>query len=1038
MPVIADLHIHSRYSRATSSRLNPASLERWARIKGIGLLGTGDCTHPQWLSELRENLQDAEQGLYTLREDARSTFDRGPALLEELPQPGRSSAKNISAEQPRFVLTGEISTIYKRGNKTRKVHHLVILPDFRAAGALQIKLERIGNIKSDGRPILGLDSRDLLSILLDADERAILIPAHIWTPWFSALGAKSGFDSIEECYGDLVSYIPAIETGLSSDPPMNWALSSLDRFSIVSNSDAHSPDKLGREATILDMEPSFDSLHSAIGNGVLATIEFFPEEGKYHYDGHRKCNYWTGPEGTSGEDTTGNEKICPICGKALTRGVMGRVLELADRPVAASVHAHNGNKRPFHSLIPLREILAEALETGTASKKVGIAYAGLIEKAGNEFAILMEMEICEIEKINVQGLSGELLAKAIDRMRRKEVSISPGYDGEYGVIRVLPQKEKSKKSASTPSNIPKPSSAVNRESIIQDREFDFDPVQKEIINYEGNRTIVIAGPGTGKTAVLAGRITKLINDGVEPASILALSFSVKAAAELRERISGMIKEKREISVSTFHSFCCSLLRENAAEAGLDPAFGIMDEAERDELLRELCKSAGVKTGAKKLGGYIEERKRFLLLPGESSPKVSTEIFDSLKSVLPVPQPDKEMEILYGQYRDRLRKKNLLDYEDLISGTVRLLCLKPRVLGEYQRRFSYIFVDEYQDINLSQYALLRLLADDEEPSLWVIGDPNQAIYGFRGSDKRFIDRFIIDYPGAHCFELARSFRCADPIISAAGKLLTGSQLRGIEKPVELFRSEYPTAEAEAEGIARIISRLIGGASFFAQDSGNGVKILSAYEDTAAPADCAILIRAAPLAGPLAKALSDHGIPFELTGQQCWWEEEPFKKFLADLRESAAPEELFQKEKDNPALKQLIDLAALFGNIRSLLDALSYSDSDALPEFKREGVRIMSMHASKGLEFDHVFVIGLEDGILPFTLYEGNPQQEEEKRLLYVAMTRARIGLYLSWSHSRIFRGRKLNGSPSPFLGELEKIIPLVKTKLPRKDDQLRLF
>jgi PHP family Zn ribbon phosphoesterase len=374
MRIVADLHIHSRYSRATSSRLNPAYLERWARIKGIGLVGTGDCTHPRWLAELRENLDDAEPGLYSLKKNVRAGFDSGPGRVEELPQPWKAGA---SGAMPHFALSGEISTIYKRDGKTRKVHHLVILPDFRVAAAFQTRLERIGNISSDGRPILGLDSRDLLAMLLETDERSLLIPAHIWTPWFSVLGAKSGFDNLEECYRDLASFIPAVETGLSSDPPMNWALSSLDPYSIISNSDAHSPDKLGREATILDMELSYSGLRSAIrpasqteAPGILATVEFFPEEGKYHYEGHRKCGICLSPDESarsspqpSAQSACG-EKICPVCGKPLTGGVMGRVMELADRPFDKTAQSHEANRRPFHSLIPLKEILGELLGTG--------------------------------------------------------------------------------------------------------------------------------------------------------------------------------------------------------------------------------------------------------------------------------------------------------------------------------------------------------------------------------------------------------------------------------------------------------------------------------------------------------------------------------------------------------------------------------------------------------------------------------------------------------------------------------------------------
>jgi len=425
MRVIADLHIHSPYSRATSPRLSLPHLELWARIKGIGLLGTGDCTHPLWLGELLRQTDEAGEGFYTLKKKV-------PGVGPPMPVP--------PAETPRFVLTGEIATIYKKGGKTRKVHHLVMLPDFSAAMAFNARLEGMGgNIRSDGRPILGMDSRDLLAMLLETDERAVLIPAHIWTPWFSVLGAESGFDSVEECYGDMAANIPAIETGLSSNPPMNWALKSLDRFSIISNSDAHSPDKLGREATIFEIENSFSSLRGALFSrspaAILGTIEFFPQEGKYHYDGHRKCGVCLEPEAARDADF-----LCPVCGKPLTRGVMSRVLELADRPVnemepfSPDREIPAANRRPYYSLISLKELCAELLGLGPASKKVLAAYHHLIEKGGSEFSILMDINRLDLERLEAPELSGEILAEAIMKMRAGEVSVKPGYDGEYGRV----------------------------------------------------------------------------------------------------------------------------------------------------------------------------------------------------------------------------------------------------------------------------------------------------------------------------------------------------------------------------------------------------------------------------------------------------------------------------------------------------------------------------------------------------------------------------------------------------------------------------
>ncbi len=308
---IADLHIHSRFSRATSKEGDPEHLRLWAQRKGIRVVGTGDFTHPDWRRELEEKLEEAGDGLYRLKKEYR---------LEDWQACG--------GEEPIFVVSGEISSIYKKNGKMRKVHNVILLPGLEEADRLAARLEAIGNIHSDGRPILGLDCRDLLEILLDTCPEGMLIPAHIWTPHFSLLGAFSGFDTVEECFGDLTLYVHAVETGLSSDPPMNWRLSMLDDFQLVSSSDAHSPAKLGREATLFDGEPSWQGLKKGIetGDGLGGTIEFYPEEGKYHMDGHRKCHLCLTPAQTK---QFGGR--CPVCGKKITIGVYHRAEELADR-----------------------------------------------------------------------------------------------------------------------------------------------------------------------------------------------------------------------------------------------------------------------------------------------------------------------------------------------------------------------------------------------------------------------------------------------------------------------------------------------------------------------------------------------------------------------------------------------------------------------------------------------------------------------------------------------------------------------------------
>jgi superfamily I DNA/RNA helicase len=463
-----------------------------------------------------------------------------------------------------------------------------------------------------------------------------------------------------------------------------------------------------------------------------------------------------------------------------------------------------------------------------------------------------------------------------------------------------------------------------------------------------------------------------------------------------------------------------------------------------------------------------------------------------------------MEGLYGAYRKRLRSVSALDFDDLIAGTVRLLATREDVLSACRGRFTHILVDEYQDINFAQYYLLRLLAPggtdgdraggdgdgqnavSESPSLWVIGDPNQAIYGFRGSDKRFMDRFAVDYPGAEVFRLSKSFRCAAPIIRAAGKLVQ-AELSGSGRSVSFFRYEYPTEKSEAEGIARRIAALIGGTSFFAFDSN-----IVEEESSLGPDDCAVLIRTGALASPIIKAFKDHGIPFTLSNERPWWEEEPAKTITACLKgiygggdgipadgDGALPANGDRAPSSGPlpaslsaqvkgetpagalklvwdAVKQpaggpaacverLFSLAGHYRDIPSMLDALALG-SQAVPDIKTGGVRIMTIHAAKGLEFNRVFIAGLEEGLLPFTLYDkpggegaDRDRLDEERRILYVAMTRAEQGLYLSWARSRDFNGRMLKAGMSRFLAELETLIPLERDLKPRqRNSQGELF
>ncbi len=407
MKFVADFHIHSKYSRATSPLMDLENLDRWAKIKGIKVLGTGDFTHPKWFGEIKNQLEPAEPGLFKLK-----NFDSGT----------------------RFILTAEISCIYSKGGKVRKIHIIVFAPSIEAVEKINNKLGQIGNLKADGRPILGLDAKELVKIVLDADKDCLVVPAHLWTPWFAIFGSKSGFDSFQECFEDYSKYIYAGETGLSSDPKMNWRLSQLDKTTLISNSDAHSLPKIGREANVFDADLSYQSIAEILKtkdkSKFLYTIEFFPEEGKYHYDGHRLCNLSLAPA-----QSKKYNNICPRCGKPLVIGVLNRVEELADRPEGFVPE----NVIPFKSLIPLNEIIAEALGSSVASKEVDKHYNNLIKSLGNEFKILLESAENEISENSLPEI-----AKGVVRVRQGKIFIEPGYDGVYGKIKIFSNQENSK------------------------------------------------------------------------------------------------------------------------------------------------------------------------------------------------------------------------------------------------------------------------------------------------------------------------------------------------------------------------------------------------------------------------------------------------------------------------------------------------------------------------------------------------------------------------------------------------------------------
>ncbi|OGJ50452.1 DNA helicase UvrD [Candidatus Peregrinibacteria bacterium RIFOXYB2_FULL_32_7] len=422
MQFIADFHIHSHYSRATSKEMDIVSLAKWGQLKGINVIGTGDFTHPRWFEELYEKLEPAEEGLFKLKDK----------YAEQIQTQIPKSCQN----EIRFVLTAEISSIYKKNGKVRKIHNVIVAPKFEYVAKISAELNKIGNLKSDGRPILGLDAKKLLKIMLDVSEECLFIPAHIWTPHFSVFGSMSGFDTLKEAFEELTPYIYALETGLSSDPAMNFRLSQINNLALVSNSDAHSPQKLGREANVFNTDLNYKSIYTAIKNNDLekfiATIEFFPEEGKYHFDGHRNCQMRLSPK-----ETIKNNYLCPKCGKKVTIGVAHRVEDLADK----KENFKPRKARPFKSIIPLPEIIAEALKVGPNSKKVAIIYQNMLNALGNEFSILLKKEIFDIEKV-----ATPLIAEGIRKMRAGDIQIKAGYDGEFGTVKIFKDEDREKQS----------------------------------------------------------------------------------------------------------------------------------------------------------------------------------------------------------------------------------------------------------------------------------------------------------------------------------------------------------------------------------------------------------------------------------------------------------------------------------------------------------------------------------------------------------------------------------------------------------------
>lgn len=1142
MEFIADLHIHSRFSRATAKNLDLENIYIAAQLKGITVVGTGDCTHPGWFSEIKEKLVPAEEGLFKLKKEIAEKCDL------EVPVSCRGDV--------RFILVSEISNIYKKDHKTRKNHNIVFLPDLDRAEKFNLKLDKIGNIKSDGRPILGLDTRDLLEILLETSDQAFLVPAHIWTPWFSLLGSKSGFNSIEECFEDLTSHIFAVETGLSSDPIMNWRVSGLDGLTLISNSDAHSPLKLGREANLFNTKLSYSAIRSAIQTGdpeqFVGTLEFYPQEGKYHLDGHRKCNIRFWPE-----ETRGLSGKCPVCEKPLTLGVLYRVEELADRPPGVKPAQHH----TFYNIIPLTEILAEILQVGPGTKRVMTNYRALLEKIGPEFEILNKTNTEALTKIGAP-----LLGEAVARMRRNEIDVLPGYDGEFGRIKIFTQDEREKLLGqkklfvipATNSPVKKkrktlkrrPEYKTNQTKTIFEKQTIYTPAkltgktdisdldqlnpeQRRAVEHPGGPLMIVAGPGTGKTRTLTHRMAHLvISKKVLPHNIMAVTFTNKAAQEMRSRLELIMGNSQNLPlVGTFHSLCYKLLSDY-----LKTKHTIINPEDRHIMVSEAIKNAqhaGLDVSVKphEMLARIIAAKQRLLEPDD---------IDGVGGL-----DNTVFAAAYKSYQKLLSIEGLYDYEDLVLKTVRLFQGDRFFTKQQQELYKYVFIDEYQDLNYGQYCIVRALAPAGQAghNLCVIGDPQQSIYGFRGSDSKYFKKFIEDYPDTEVINLSRNYRSTQTILDASYQVVNppgkqdsaGRVYSQIDGPQTISVLESASEKAEAVAVSRAIERLVGGTGFHSIDFGR----VSGQNPSAQRSfsDFAVLFRTADQSKVFCRVFDDGGIPYQLVSRENFFNTKgvaelisflktidgvgcqadlariirltrpgigkpsralfkrwcyqnnfaaaralanaqrfpikgmsnaqqtkfnDFVKYLENIKQQAQGLKLAEKldliatqtrlaevfnsdPKTKDALNQLIDIARAsnYNTSEFFINTALQADTDTYA-LRAEKVALMTMHAAKGLEFPVVFVVGCEKGYLPFQRSANDTTDiDEERRLFYVAMTRAQERLYLTYAQKRRIYGKTEKRTISPFVSAIEERLKTLEKTIPGKrakqgPAQLKLF
>ncbi|WP_462323730.1 UvrD-helicase domain-containing protein [Desulfoplanes sp.] len=1029
---LADLHIHSRFSRATSKNLTFRNLAAWASVKGLDVVGTGDFTHPGWLAMLEDELEPEDGGLFRLKDP--KGLNREIPGMEDMELPCRT----------RFLLSTEISSIYKRGGRVRKVHNLVYMPDLDAVKRFNAKLAQVGNIESDGRPILGLDARDLLEMVLDIHPEAHLIPAHVWTPWFSVFGSKSGFNTLEACFGDLTKEIFALETGLSSDPAMNWLWSDLDRFALVSNSDAHSGANLGREANVFHGTRDYTGMFRALKGQLSATefrgtIEFYPEEGKYHLDGHRKCGVIIDPR-----ETRLHGNICPVCGKPLTVGVLSRVLELADRTTPVRPVGHPG----FTSLIPLPEIISEIVGTGPKTKKVARMYFSLIDRFGPEMQILRSVPLEDLKERSAP------LAEGIARLREDRVIKQGGFDGTYGIISVFSKEEReSFKRGCRLKNIPIPSPHEKKtaggggpfpgKSVCGEESgpavFTPNRLQQNAMEAGGGPVLVLAGPGTGKTQTLMGRVERLLERGENSGDILVVTFTRRAAGELRERLAGNGGKGQAVRADTLHGMAFEFWTRKLGE----PPVLLSEDGARSLFATA---NPGLSGQPLKKAWETMNRERELGRPGSSD--------------------------YYLAYAGQKSVWNLVDYTDLLEFWLEQL--RGEVSGKEQNNaYAHVLVDEVQDLSPLQLSLVTRLAGTKGDGFFAIGDPNQSIYGFRGASPDVRGYLLDRWPDLETISLEENYRSVNMVLDLArGVFPEGSGLTATRRDRGtgiVFTAG--TGGQEAAWMGGKILSMIGGTGHWQADRGD--------QGGFGPGDIAVLVRFRGLIPLYRKTFEKMGIPCSAPEAEAFFKEPRVEMILRQAGESLGiitagsgticPDEILAKGPEHVAryvgntppfdamfwkgapFKALVARFKAHGSWAGVLNEISLEDELEHIRSRAQKVQIMTLHGAKGLEFEVVFLPALEEGVLPFAgvdiltgtvSHDGSrTDTDEERRLFYVGMTRAKQRLYLSYSKERRIFGHTLHARPSRLLRDLPPGILSVrsaKAHTKRKEKQLKMF